>query len=137
MCRVDVADHVRSNYSCQARTHKWWHCVFFFLLDLTTTNMYVMYLDLWKKHGTDARPLTHVQFLNEMYKSLTQNSPNEDDIGVLELPYVPHIHVPTFTTVQRRCVTCKERCQYYCYLCNCQFYCFYKGCWEKKHTPWH
>jgi hypothetical protein len=137
MRRVDVADHVRSNYSCQVRTHKWWHRVFFFLLDLTTTNMYVMYMDLWKVHGYGGHPLTHLQFLNEMCKSLTQNWHGEDDIGVLELPYAPRIHVPTFTLVRRRCVVCKERCQYYCYLCNCEFHCFYKDCWEKKHTPRH
>jgi hypothetical protein len=69
---VDIADHIRSNYSCQVRTHKWWHCVIFFLLDLTSINMYVIYLDLWKKHPTGDRPLTHLQFLNEMCKALTQ-----------------------------------------------------------------
>jgi hypothetical protein len=135
MWGVDVADHVRSNYSCQVRTHKWWHRVFFFLLDLTTTNMYVIYLDLWKKQGTSDHPLTHLQFLNEMYKVLTQKWPGNDEICVLELSYAPRIHVPTYTKVRRRCVVCKERCQYYCYLCNCEFHCFFKGCWEKKHTP--
>jgi hypothetical protein len=134
---VDVADHVRSNYSCQVKTCKWWHRVFFYLLDMTTTNMYVMYLDLWKKLPTGERPLTHLQFLNEMCKALTQNPALQDDIGILELPYAPHIHIPTYTKVRRRCVICKERCYYYCYLCNCQFQCFYKGCWEKRHTPRH
>jgi hypothetical protein len=134
MWGVDVADHVRSNYSCQVRTHKWWHRVFFFLLDLTTTNMYVIYLDLWKKQGTSDHPLTHLQFLNEMYKVLTQKWPGNDEICVLELSYAPRIHVPTYTKVRRRCVVCKERCQYYCYLCNCEFHCFFKGCWEKN-TP--
>ena len=73
MRRVDVTNHVRSIYSYQLRTHKWWHHIFFFLLDLIYTNMYVMYLDLWKKHPTGDRPLTHLQFLNEMCKSLTHN----------------------------------------------------------------
>jgi hypothetical protein len=132
---VDVADHIRSNYSCQVRIHKWWHRVFFFLLDLTSTNMYVMYLDLWKKHSTGGRSLTHLQFLNEICKALTQKWPGEEEIGVLELPYAPRIHVPTYTKLRRRCVICKERYHYYCYLCNCQFHCFSKGCWEKKHTP--
>jgi hypothetical protein len=99
MCGVDVVDHVRSNYSCQVRTHKWWHRIFFFLLDLTCTKMYVMYLDLWKKHPTSDRLLTHLQFLNEMCKSLTQNWPGEDNIGIMELPYAPRIHVQTFTKV--------------------------------------
>jgi glutathionylspermidine synthase len=79
---MDVTDYVRSNYFCQVRIYKWWHCVFFFLLDLTTTNMYVMYLDLWKKHGAGDRLLTQLQFLNKMCKSLIQNWHGEDDIGV-------------------------------------------------------
>jgi hypothetical protein len=27
---VDVANQLRSNYSCQVRTHKWWHRIFYF-----------------------------------------------------------------------------------------------------------
>jgi hypothetical protein len=109
---VDVADHIRSNYSSQVRTHKWWHQVFFFLLDLSTTNMYVMYKDLWKKHPTSDHPLTHLQFMNGMCKALIQNWPGQDENHILELPHIPHIHVPTYTKVHRRCVLCKERCQY-------------------------
>ena len=77
MRRVDVANHVRSNYSCQVRIHKWWHRVFFFLVDLTSTNMYVMYLDLWKNHPIGEHPLTHLQFLNELCKALIQNASME------------------------------------------------------------
>jgi hypothetical protein len=46
---VDVADQLRSNYSCQVRTHKWWHRIFYFLLDMSVVNMYLMYLECWKK----------------------------------------------------------------------------------------
>ena len=59
---VDLANHIRSNYSLQVRTHKWWHRVFFSLLDLSTTNMYVIYKDLWKKHPIGDHPLIHLQF---------------------------------------------------------------------------
>ena len=131
---VDVADHIWSNYSCQVRTHKWWHHVFYFLLDLSITNIYVMYLDLWKKHPICDHPLTHLQFLNEMCKFLTQKWPSEEEIGILELSYGPGIHVPTYTKIHSRCVVGRKWCQYYCCLCTCQFHCFYKGCWEKKHT---
>jgi hypothetical protein len=43
---VDVADQLRASYSCQTRSHKWWHRVFFFLIDTTVVNMYIIYLSL-------------------------------------------------------------------------------------------
>jgi hypothetical protein len=36
---VDVADQLLSNYSCQVRAHKWWHRIFYFLLDMLVVNM--------------------------------------------------------------------------------------------------
>jgi hypothetical protein len=42
---VDVADQLRASYSLQSRSHKWWHRIFFALLDITEVNIYVMYLD--------------------------------------------------------------------------------------------
>ena len=42
---VDVADQLRASYSCQTRSHKWWHRVFFFLIDTSIVNMYAIYLD--------------------------------------------------------------------------------------------
>jgi hypothetical protein len=43
---VDVADHLRGNYSCRTRIHKSWRKVFFFLWDLSITNMYIMCLEI-------------------------------------------------------------------------------------------
>jgi hypothetical protein len=45
---VDVADQLRASYSSQSRSHKWWHWIFFALLDITEVNAYVMYLDRCK-----------------------------------------------------------------------------------------
>jgi hypothetical protein len=45
---VDVADQLRVSYSSLTRSHKWWHWVFFAMLDVTEVNMYVMYLDCCK-----------------------------------------------------------------------------------------
>jgi hypothetical protein len=45
---VDVADQLRASYSSQSRSHKWWHRIFFALLDITEVNTYIMYLDRCK-----------------------------------------------------------------------------------------
>ena len=36
---VDTANQLHGVYSCLTRSHKWWHRVFFFLLDSTVSNM--------------------------------------------------------------------------------------------------
>jgi hypothetical protein len=46
---VDVADQLRASYSSQSRSHKWWHRIFFALLDITEVNTYIMYLDRCKQ----------------------------------------------------------------------------------------
>ena len=38
---IDVANQLRASHSCQVRSHKWWHRIFFFLLD---HGQYVYYL---------------------------------------------------------------------------------------------
>jgi len=39
---VDVADQLHASYTCQTRSHKWWHRVFFFLIDTSIVNMYII-----------------------------------------------------------------------------------------------
>jgi hypothetical protein len=57
---VDVGNHLRGNYTSLTRTHKWWHRVFHFFLDLTTVNMYIMYLDILKQLGKSHEALIHL-----------------------------------------------------------------------------
>jgi hypothetical protein len=42
---VDVADQLRASYTFQTRSHKWWHRIFFPLLNIMEVNIYIMYLD--------------------------------------------------------------------------------------------
>ena len=63
---VDVADQLRASYAIQDRTHKWWHRIFFFLLDMTFINMYVIYVEKCKSYSPPKDPLTHLQFMEEM-----------------------------------------------------------------------
>jgi hypothetical protein len=36
---VDVSDQLQASYSYQVRSHKWWHRIFYFLLDMTIVNI--------------------------------------------------------------------------------------------------
>jgi hypothetical protein len=132
---LDVADHIRGNYTYQVRTHKWWHRIYMFLLDLSTTQIYLYYLEILKKLDKLHEAITHLQFVNGLCQALTQDWVGPNQIGALQLPRYPVIHCPRWTTYRRRCVECQERTQFYCYLCGWEFMCVKEGCYEKHHTP--
>jgi hypothetical protein len=132
---VDVADHLRGNYTTQVCTHKWWHRVFFFLWDLTTVNMYIMYLRILKLLDQEEEAITHLQFRNGLAQALIHNWVGTNPRGSIELPRVPTIHCPRYTRFRRKCVRCRKRCRYYCYLCGWRWMCVKRGCYELEHTP--
>jgi hypothetical protein len=67
---VDVADQLHASYSCQTRSHKWWHRVFFFFLDTTIVNMYLLYLG-HVCHSRHRRSfLTHLEFRTKFVEGL-------------------------------------------------------------------
>jgi hypothetical protein len=43
---VGTADQLRGAYSSLTRSHKWWHRLFFFMLDTTVSNMWIIHSDL-------------------------------------------------------------------------------------------
>ena len=57
---VDVADQLQASYSCQNRSHKWWHHLFHFLLDQTIVNVYILYLGLHTNNEYMKEPMTHL-----------------------------------------------------------------------------
>ena len=58
---VHTVDQLRASYSSQSRNHKWWHHVFFALLDITEVNTYIMYLDRCKQGPNLVKfPLMHL-----------------------------------------------------------------------------
>jgi hypothetical protein len=137
---VDVADHLRENYSALTRTHKWWHRVFHFLLDMTTVNMYIMYLEILRKLDKSHLAITHLQYKVHLCQALTWRWKGTNPIGAPNLPRLPKIHCPQYTLLRRECDVCGIRCHHYCYKCGWKWLCVDKGCSELKHTPrrnWH
>ena len=48
---VDIADQLRSYYSCKLRSRKWWHSLFWWMVDTAICNAYVVY-----KHHVSSMP---------------------------------------------------------------------------------
>jgi hypothetical protein len=136
---VDVADQLRASYSTQNRTHKWWHRIFFFLLDTTVVNMYMIYLVECKRRS---KPLvTHLQFRVELCEALLQQWRS------LRAPKPPRrrgYYYPVFTELWKPCVVCNGpgmspvvRPGTYCSWCDNKYMCFRKGCYKEYHECLH
>ena len=74
---VDVSDQLRGEYSCQVRSHKWWHRLFFFLLDTARVNSWIIHKSFAKRDGQKA--LEHVQFTMDLANALMVDWAGEED----------------------------------------------------------
>jgi hypothetical protein len=132
---VDVADQLCASYSSLTRSHKWWHRVFFALLDITEVNMYVMYLDRCKQGPNPVKsPMTHLRFKTAFCEALLRGWSRPHEVNNDALLHRPSIHMPSHTTLKRQCVVCKIRTPHtYCYQCGFKFLCWKEGCYERHH----
>ena len=65
---VDKADQMAVYYCFQRKTFKWWKKVFFWLLEVSTVNSYILY-----KETTPDRPDSHFAFRRQLIKDLVAN----------------------------------------------------------------
>jgi hypothetical protein len=71
---VDVADELWASYSSQTRSHKWWHWIFWFLIDITEVNMYVMHLSRTVEGRKPIlQPMFHLQFKTALAEVLLRS----------------------------------------------------------------
>ena len=137
---VDVSDQLRASYSCQVRSHKWWHRIFYFLLDLTVINMYIYYLACVEKFNVrrvPVTPMTHLQFKKGLREALLVGWPmrSTKPTDIPPRPQRPRICVPTYFTLRRCCVVCKaHELHFYCHKCGDKWMCLQEGCFERWHT---
>jgi hypothetical protein len=68
MRSIDTTSQLRGAYSCLTRSHKWWHRVFYFLLDTTVCNMWMLYSDLSFRFLIE--PMTYLGFPMQLVKAL-------------------------------------------------------------------
>jgi hypothetical protein len=110
---VDVADQLRASYSCQVRSHKWWHCIFYFLLDMTIVNMYIMYLSILGRQRLRKVPITHLQFRTELCHALIQNWNRRDRGERPILANVPVVCCPSYNRKRRKCFLCGKKTNFF------------------------
>jgi hypothetical protein len=130
---VDVADQLRASYSSQTRSHKWWHWIFWAMLDVTEVNMYIMYLARCKEGPNPVRrPMNHLEFKVALCKALLHGWPLRNIILNEVLTHRPSIHMHSHTHVKRTCVVCEVRTPHmYCYQCGFKFMHWKEGCYQQ------
>ena len=112
---------------------------FFFLLDTSIVNMYIIYLDKCKRRDPPRRPMTHLQFRTELCESLTRRWLRKRRPEFEEPPHRRQVCYPAFTKVRNPCVVCNNdsspltRPKTYCPTCDNQFMCWRKGCFQVFH----
>jgi hypothetical protein len=122
---VDVADQLRASYSSQTRSHKWWHRIFFAMLDVTEVSMYIMYMSRYNEEENSIKhPMNHLEFKVALCKALLQGWMQCTNISNEALTHRPSIHMPSHTSLKRACVVCEVRNPHtYCYQCGFKFMC--------------
>ena len=136
---VNVVDQLYASYSTQNCTHKWWHTVFFFSLDMTIINMFIIYLAEYKRWSK--LPISHLQFKVQLCEALLQNwGSREYEAYAQSRSYC----YPASIAAQRPCVVCNRpgmvpvtRTTTYCKGCNNKYMCFKKGYYKQCHDNLH
>jgi hypothetical protein len=123
---VDVADQLRASYSSQTGSHKWWYRIFWFLIDMTEVNMYIMFLSrATKGRNPIPHPMSHLQFKTALAEALLCNWEHRVHISNAELIHRPEIHMPSYIHLRCPCVVCKTcKPHTYCYQCGFKFMCW-------------
>ena len=136
---VDVANQLRASYSCQTWSHKWWHQVFFFLIDTSIVNMYAIYLDKCRSCAPPQKPMTHLQFQIQLCEALIQNWEEHKGRDLWDAPQGRKICFRKFGKLQNPCVVCNDgsklviRPKTFCPTCK-KFMCWQKGCFGVYHN---
>ena len=110
MQRVDFADQLRSSYIAQTRSYKWRYKVFNGLYDISTINMYILYLNRCRGgRNPITLPLTHLQFKQKLCKELLCGWIYCDEASTKLMLQRPTCHMLSTArdNIRRHCVVCR------------------------------
>jgi hypothetical protein len=128
---VDTTYQLRGVYSCLTRSHKWWHRLFFYMLDSTVVNMWIIHNDLSFRFLQD--PLTHMTFQLQLAKELAAKWARRKHGYSTFVPYKPCAHGPKSMGKKRgNCQVCGERTNQACPGCEvhiCKGFCYWDNHW--------
>jgi hypothetical protein len=133
---VDVVDLLWASYSTQNRSRKWWHRIFFFLLDMIVVNMFIIYVAACKTSFAHPRkPMPHLQFRAQLCGALLRNWEGRGTSIACPSTRKTSVCFPIQTKLRNSYVVCNTRTppliKPYTYCAKCKKYMYLKkGCFE-------
>nr|CAH7740638.1 unnamed protein product [Callosobruchus chinensis] len=121
---VDRFDQYHANYSISWKSRRWWMKIFYYLVDASIVNSYVLYRETLKKKNPSAKPLSALQFRSQLADDLIGSFCQRQKPGPpSKKKSQGSSHLPVKGTY-RRCVLCSSskkkqtRSNIICELCN-------------------
>lgn len=146
---VDKSDQLRSYYGIACKANKWWKYMFWFLLDVTLVNAFILYTEA--PGGPRPRPKSHLDFHLDVGEALIGGYTSRRRRSDVDLPGAPavkvaHVHKPTRVKTQRgqsSCVVCSSngiltakgrhiQTRFECVTCGVAL-CKERGCFARFH----
>ena len=143
---VDRSDQFTVYYSFVRRTRKWWRKLFFYLLEVSTVNAYILY------RATVESPLSHLEFRRSVLEDLAmgyiENS-TRPTVGRRRIRPAPlrldkRQHFIAQHRMQCQCVVCSDTKRgirvtttYFCETCPDMPSLHPGGCFKRYHTMEH
>jgi hypothetical protein len=148
---VDRSDHFIASYQFTRRTRKWYCKVFFWLLEVSVINSYLLYVAVQNSHHN--KPLKHKQFRQSPLQSLVKDKVTLSGQIEKQTPGRPIQGPPDERLTGRhfmrrkekgkgRCVVCQNKRKrkeaiYFCNTCTRKPYLHPDTCFQTYHTCKH
>jgi len=126
---VDRVNQSSSFHTYKNRNKKWWKRVFYFLIDVSITNSFIL-MELNKK-----RKLDMIEFRKKLIYQLLEGMEIEEldknkiiNQTVIPWKYISLLHDISHLDHRKRCKKCKKNTAYYCQRCSIHLHpeCFLK-----------
>ena len=144
MLGVDRLDQKMAYYSFLHKSVKWWRKVFFWLLEVTVINGYIVYKEAMKNKGKKFVPqmMFRKMILNSLAEPMRTSTATTRTRNPLNLERLrPQKHTLAKGKMRRDCVVCSKRdgsgrhlTVYYCHSCHDKPSMCPAGCFTKYHT---
>jgi hypothetical protein len=122
---VDLADARRKTYSCSRRSKKWWHRLFYYLVDVSVVNVYILLAE-----SPHCAKRTQKEFILELSEQLlavfnSRKRPPHPSGKALPSTQYTGQHFPERSKKSIRCRLCslegtRKKSSYDCSSCNPQ-----------------
>lgn len=129
---VDVTDQLRTTYSCQLSSHKWWKKILCFVVDQQLVNARIIHNECYEDLGMPL--IDHMHFNMSVANGLLADTlkPPRGLVRRAGRGARPPCG-PAHSTLRRKCVRCGQKQHHFCPGCDYIWLCTNKGCYTAHH----